>query len=346
MAKGAAGPDSEDRLIGWLRRLVDRARAGRPGPPSGPIGDDAAFLKLGGDWAITTDSQIEGVHFLSGLDPALVARRLLAVNLSDLAACGAQPAWAFLSLGLPRGFDARRFFQAFVLATKNSDLTLAGGDMARSPHGLLATLTLLGRRPAGGRWLKRSAARPGDFLYLGGTVGESALGQRLLARGARIEARKRVTLPTDLGDLGFPSALKTAARRAIVRHVEPRPQIALGQALGKERRAAALDVSDGLARDLHRLAAESKVGAEIDAAQLPFAPRFREVCAAIGENPLDLALSGGEDYVLLFSLPERSVPPAGFPWKRIGRITEDRAIEIRLDEAKQKLPPLGWDHLS
>src|SRR5690349_3673762 len=96
--------ETEDRLIGWLRRFVGRAQGGNP------IGDDAAFLKLNGDWAITTDSQIEGVHFLPGLDPALVARRLLAVNLSDLAASGALPVWAFLSLCLPPGFDARRFF--------------------------------------------------------------------------------------------------------------------------------------------------------------------------------------------------------------------------------------------
>ncbi len=335
-ATAPESPESEDRLIGWLRRLVERAQAGNP------IGDDAAFLTLDGDWAVTTDSQIEGVHFLPGLDPALVARRLLAVNLSDLAASGATPAWAFLNLALPTGYDARRFFRAFVRAAESSGVTLAGGDLARIPQGLVATLTLLGRRPKEGRWLKRSAAQAGDFLYLGGTVGESALGRKLLARGARIDARKGITLPADLA---LAPALYPAARRAIVRHIEPLPQVALGTALGTAKRAAALDISDGLARDLHRLCAESKVGAEIDAAALPFAPRFKEICATIGENPLDLALSGGEDYVLLFSLSKRSRPPEEFPCARIGTLTSGREVEIQIDGAKQKLPPLGWDHL-
>lgn len=337
MSREATAPESEDRLIGWLRRLVALAQS------NNPIGDDAAFLQLGGDWAITTDSQIEGVHFLPGLDPALVARRLLAVNLSDLAASGAIPTWAFLSLAIPTGFDARRFFKAFVRATEIAGVTLAGGDLARMPQGLVATLTLLGRRPPEGRWLKRSAARVGDLIYLGGTLGESALGQRLLARGARIDARGRVTLPADLG---ISSTLAQAARNAVRRHVEPQPQVALSQALGRLKRVAALDVSDGLARDLHHLCEESKVGAEIDAGALPYASRFADLCATIGEDPLDLALSGGEDYVLLFSLPARSAPPNEFPCTKIGRITSGRKVEIRLAGKNQKLPPLGWDHLS
>jgi len=337
MSREATAPESEDRLIGWLRRLVGRAQAAHP------IGDDAAFLKLDGDWAVTVDSQIEGIHFPEGLAPALVARRLLAVNLSDLAASGASPVWAFLSLCLPPGFDARRFFQAFVRATKIAGVTLAGGDLSRIPQGLVATLTLLGRRPPEGRWLKRSAARAGDLLYLGGTLGESALGQRLLARGARIDARGRVTLPADLG---ISSMLAQAARNAVRRHVEPQPQLALGKALGRLKRVAALDVSDGLARDLHRLCEESKVGAEIDAAALPFAARFSDLCRAVGEDPLNLALSGGEDYVLLFSLAERSAPPKDFPCRKIGTITSGRKVEIRIDGKNQKLPPLGWDHLS
>ncbi len=331
-----AGADSEDRLIGWLRGL-----AGRSGARS-PIGDDAALLPLGGDWAITTDSQIEGVHFPAGLDPALIARRLLAVNLSDLAASGAEPVWAFLALAVPPGFDARRFFRALDQATRAAGLTLAGGDLARLPQGFVATLTLLGRRPKGGRWLRRSAARAGDVLYLGGTLGESALGQRLLARGAGMDARGRVTLPVDLA---LPNALIPAARRAIRRHLAPEPQLALGASLGKLRRVAALDVSDGLARDLYRLCRESSVGATVEAAALPLAPGFAELCHRLGAEPPTLALGGGEDYVLLFTLPRRTAPPRDAPCTRIGQITADRAIELYTDGAQQKLPPLGWDHL-
>ncbi len=336
MARRPTGAESEDRLIGWLRGL-----AGRSGARS-PIGDDAAILSLGGEWAITTDSQIEGVHFPAGLDPALVARRLLAVNLSDLAASGAEPAWAFLALAVPPGFEARRFFRALEKATREAGVTLAGGDLARSPQGLVSSLTLLGRRPAGGRWLRRSAARAGDLLYLGGTLGESALGQRLLARGAAMDARGRITLPSELA---LPHALIPAARRAIRRHLAPKPQLALGAALGRLRRVAALDISDGLARDLHRLCRESAVGVEIDAAALPLAPGFAELCTALGEESLALALGGGEDYVLLFTLPSRTAPPPDVPCIRIGRITADRAIELCLDGTQRALPPLGWDHL-
>ncbi len=336
MARPVVVGESEDRLIGWLRR-----REGRAGKPS-PIGDDAAFLPPGGPWAITVDSQIEGVHFPSGLDPALVARRLLSVNLSDLAACGARPAWAFLALAAPPGFDARRLFSSLARACRTAGVTLAGGDLARNPERLVASLTLLGNRPVGGRWLRRSAARVGDRLYVGGTLGESALGQRLLTRGAAMDIRRRVFLP---GDLVIPNALVPAAHRAIRRHLAPRAQLALGVALGRERRAAALDVSDGLARDLHRLCAESRVGALIEESALPLAPRFAELSRAVGEEPLALALGGGEDYVLLFTLPPRKAPPRDFPNAEIGRITPGPAVRINQGGVSRELLPLGWDHL-
>src|SRR6185436_12693499 len=126
---------------------------------------------------VTTDSQIEGVHFPPGLDPALVARRLLAVNLSDLAAMGAEPRHAFLALAAPPGFAHRRFFRALLAACRLQGVELAGGDLARDPHHVHAVLTLLGTRPAAGRWLRRDGARPGHRLWHGGTVGESAAGQ-------------------------------------------------------------------------------------------------------------------------------------------------------------------------
>jgi thiamine-monophosphate kinase len=340
MSPSPADPPSEDRLLAWLRRRL--ARAG--GEPL--LGDDAAFLPAGGPWAATVDSQIAGVHYPPDLDPAVVARRLLAVNLSDLAAVGAEPAYALLALTAPAGFDHRRFFRGFTAACRAQGVTLAGGDLARCPRAAgaaMATLTLIGRRPAGGRWLRRGAALPGDVIWLGGTVGESAAGRLLVAAGARPagSAGRRIELPAGLA----PSSLARAAARAVRRHLLPVPQLALGAALGRRRRVAAIDLSDGLALDLERLARESGVGALLEAKRLPLPRGFAALAARLRADPLALALGGGEDYVLLFTLPAAATPPAGFPCHAIGAVTRRRALRWRRDGAEEPLPHLGWDHL-
>jgi thiamine-monophosphate kinase len=321
---------SEDRLLRWLRTRLD----------PGLIGDDAAVLPAGGPFAVTMDSQIAGVHFVPDLDPAVLAPRLLAVNLSDLAAMGAEPAWAFLALSTPPGFDHRRFFRALLAACRHSGVVLAGGDLARSPQATVATLTLIGRRPEQGRFLRRGGAAPGHALWLGGTIGESAAGQRLIARGARLRAG-RVDLPDDFV---ASDSLRAAARRAVRRHLRPRPQLALGQWLGQQKEGAAMDVSDGLALDLRRLCEESGVGAEILAEELPLSDRFPALCDRIGADPLALALGGGEDYVLLFTLPEGIVPEEPGA-RRIGRITRSQRKVLRQGGVARDLPELGWDHL-
>ncbi|HEY0553892.1 MAG TPA: thiamine-phosphate kinase [Thermoanaerobaculia bacterium] len=313
----------EDRLIDWLRRRLRRQ------PGGALIGDDAAVLPAA-SYAITVDHQIAGVHFPPDLDPARVARRLLAVNLSDLAAMGASPAYAFLALAAPAGFDHRLFFTALLAACRRHELTLAGGDLSRS-SALSTSLTLMGTKAEGARWLERSGARPGHALWLGGTVGESAAGRLLIERGSP--------------DAGSPS-LRAAARRAVRRHFEPRPQLALGRWLGSQTEGAAMDVSDGVARDLHRLCRASGVGAEVDAEALPFADRFTRLCAAIGADPLALALGGGEDYVLLFTLPEQAAPPPEARARRIGRITKGSGVVLLREGKRSDLPPLGWDHLN
>ena len=328
---------SEDELIRWLRR---RLRAGRPSDSTAPelIGDDAALLPREA-WAVTTDSQIAGVHVPPDLPAAALARRLLAVNLSDLAATGAEPAYALLALAATPGFDHRAFFRALLAACRTHGLELAGGDLARHPAATTATLTLFGRRPAGGRWLRRSAGRPGDTLWLGGTVGESAAGFRLLGRGAGLEGSRLLPPP------GLPPALRPAARRALRRHLAPVPQLDLGRWLGRQKRAAALDVSDGVARDLRRLAAESGVGAELRAEALPLAPGFERLCDHLGAPPLELALGGGEDYVLLFGLPAGTEPPAELGCRAIGRLIQGRDLVLIQRGSREPLPALGWDHL-
>jgi thiamine-monophosphate kinase len=321
----------EDALIDWLRRQ----------PDTDLIGNDAAVLPPGGPFAVTVDHQIEGVHFPSGLAPDLLARRLLAVNLSDLAAMGASPAYAFLALAAPAGFDHKRFFRALLAACQQYrrygryGLRLAGGDLAKNPHGVTAALTLLGTKEDSSRWLTRDGARPGHGLWLGGTVGESAAGRMLIERGE--------TLP------GF-EAFSSQVRRAVRRHLQPVPQIDLGRWLGLQREGAAMDVSDGVARDLHRLCRASsafvKMGAEIEAESLPLSDRFIPLCEAIGADPLELALGGGEDYVLLFTLPADLSPPGEFACRRIGTITERPGVRLLQDGKRRKLPELGWDHLA
>lgn len=325
----------EDHLLRWLR--------GRLGETL--IGNDAAVLPESGPLAVTVDSQIESVHFVSGLDPALLARRLLAVNLSDLAAMGAVPSWAFLALQTSDGFDHRRFFRSLIAACRRHGVVLAGGDLARSPGATVATLTLLGTKPGDGRWLERSQARPGHDLWLGGPVGESAAGAILIDRGVRMHGR-RIELPPEVE--AFAPSLRSAARRAVRRHLLPEPQLELGLWLGRQPEVSAMDISDGVAKDLHRLCRESSVGAQVFFEALPFARGFETLARALGADPPELALSGGEDYVLLFTLPPNLSPPPDFGGARshrIGKITRERKVVLLQEGSRRPLHASGWDHL-
>lgn len=323
----------EDELIRWLRRRLGSRSL---------VGDDAAFLPSGA-YAATVDSQIEGVHFLPGLDAALVARRLLAVNLSDLAAAGADPAFALLALTARREFDHRRFFRGLLAACRTWQVELAGGDLATSPGPVTATLTLLGTCPTDGRPLRRDGARPGHSLWLGGTVGESAAGARLLAGGATFDGG-RVALPP--GWEKRPAALRQAARRAVRRHLLPTPQLALSGWLRQQPEGGVLDVSDGVAKDLHRLCRESSCGAVVELASLPLAPGFGALCRTLGVEPDDWSLSGGEDYVLLFTLPREAAVPEEYGCRRIGGITAGRRIVLQTERGTFDLAGRGFDHLA
>jgi thiamine-monophosphate kinase len=326
--------ETERSLVAWLARQ---------GATAGLIGDDAAILGPSAGHVVTVDSQIAGVHFPEDLEPEILARRLLAVNLSDLAAMGAKPAHAFLALAAPPGFPHRRFFRGLLREAARHGLILAGGDLAAAPA-IYASLTLIGTRwPRARRWLRRCDARPGDDLFLGGPVGESALGLELVRRGARATTRG-VTLPRDLA---LPRRLLPTARRAVSRHLLPRPQLELGAWLSRRERGAAIDISDGVAIDLHRLCQASGVRAVIEEALLPRTPGFAALSLALGLDPARLALGGGEDYVLLFTLPRGVEPAAALGCRRIGRIEAGRAVVLAgAAGSMTPLPDLGWDHLA
>ena len=163
------------------------------------------------------------------------------------------------------------------------------------------------------------------------------------ASGARPGCAPVRRLPTDLGRA---PAIRRAAARAVRRHLAPRPQLELGGWLARRRRAAAIDVSDGLAVDLHRLCRASGVGAEIDGDRLPVPPDLDLLADRIGRSPLQLALAGGEDYVLLFCLPASVRPPGRFGTSRIGKIVAGRRLTLTTGGRRRPLPPDGWDHLA
>jgi thiamine-monophosphate kinase len=205
-----------------------------------------------------------------------------------------------------------------------------------------ATVTLVASRPAGGRWLRRGAARPGDRLFVGGSLGESAAGAILVGRGARLRGG-RVEFPPDLQP---PGDLTSAAGCAVRRHLEPRPQLRLGRELGRRPRVAAMDVSDGLGKDLGRLCRASGCGAEILLDRLPTPARFDALTRWLGVDAADLAWGGGEDYVLLFALDPKAAPPRSAC--EIGRVTRGhslRAVSAGTGRRSRRLAEAGFDHL-
>lgn len=324
----------EDGLIAWLAGFAGSGDR---------IGDDAVLLTLGErQFAFSVDTQRAGVHIPIDLDPADAARRLLAASLSDLAATGAVPRWMLVALGIDDEDAARRFLAALVRAGRRYEVELIGGDTARpTTRGRLdASLTVVGEIPEGGSPLTRDAARPDDRLWIGGPVGESAMGLDLVRLGARI-AKRRANLPERL-----PDGLARVASRVLRRHLEPRPQLDLGLILGRRSpAAAAIDVSDGLAADAARLCRRSGVGCEFEERALALRADARRLAVHLRRQPLELVLAGGEDYVLLFTLP----PDADFrhPGCRpIGRITTRSGLRLRrTDGTTEPLPADGWDHL-
>jgi thiamine-monophosphate kinase len=306
------------------------------------IGDDCAILHppRGCEVLVTTDFTLEGRHFLRKWHPPeSVGHRCLARGLSDLAAMGATPMAAFLSLALPGAMLAeatgqtwiKRFFNGLHALGELHGVPLAGGDTSESPSGLiLADIVLLGSAPRG-RSLRRSGARPGDALYVTGALGGAA------AELSTLRSRnKRVTRVTTSD--GHP-------------HLFPDPRLDTGEALLRRGLATAcIDISDGLSTDLAHLCRASSVHAEIEEAALPLHPLAQRLGKAEG---LQAALHGGEDYELLFAAPAARLPNslAGVPITRIGTFTRRRTDKplmtlLSPDHTRHALEPSGWEHFS
>lgn len=280
----------------------------------------------GRDSLITTDFTLEGIHFRRNWHLAeSVGHRCLTRGLSDIAAMGGDPVAVFLSLALPRDLPqewVRRFMSSLTGLATMYGATLAGGDTAQSPNGILADIIVVGSVPRGKQVL-RSGASPGDWIYVSGELGGSA------AALLELRARPKKKLnPTNYR-----------------RHFYPEPRIEVGRFLrGRGLASAMIDTSDGLSTDLAHICEESRVGARLDAALIPRA----QIGKPAREVDLELALHGGEDYELLFCVPAAKRVPAqiaGVPLTRIGEITKSRKILIRnLQGESSEFDPHGWEH--
>lgn len=308
--------------------LIERIRGDSLRQPKGlvtlGIGDDCAILQPAAktEIVVTTDLSLEGRHFRRDWhSPESVGHRCLARGLSDVAAMGARPLAAFLSLALPPGTkDAwiRRFFEGLRALAERHGVPLAGGDTAQAPNEfILADIVVVGSVPRG-KALRRSGAHAGDRLFVTGSLGGAAaeLDQMRSGQSRPVQNGSQEDHP----------------------QMFPEPRIKMGEWLRKNGWATAcIDLSDGLSSDLAHLCRESGVGAEIVADRLPL---------GTGAT-VEQALYGGEDYELLFAAPPTARLPkkiAGVPVKEIGRITTGKAIWITEAGRRRKLKPRGWEH--
>ena len=303
------------------------------------IGDDCAVLEgpPGERILVTTDMLLEGVHFLrGGTGPYLLGWKALAVNLSDLAAMGGRPWAAFLALGLPRDLPVsylEDFRKGLANCAARYGIPLLGGDTTAAREDAALCLTLLGRVPAG-REVYRSGANPGDRILLGRPTGESAAGLALVLDPA-----------IDLPDPDREALL--------LAHNKPEPQLDLGALLsGSGLATAMIDISDGLLQDLGHICEESQAGARVELEKVPVTPLLARFAAAAKKDPLDLALAGGEDYALLFSVPENRVAEAleaarrglGIRLHPIGTVTDDPGILLGREGQWRKPDRTGYTH--
>lgn len=300
--------------FGLIDRISARTRSA-PGVIRG-IGDDAAAIEPspGCIQLVTSDMLLEGVHFDLSYTPAeMLGRKSLAVNLSDIAAMGGNPRWFLLSLGLPAALPLEfvdRFVAGLLAMADEHNVALIGGDTCSSKSGLVISITLMGEQhPA--KVVYRNNALPGDLVCVTGTIGDSSLGLAQLRAGI-------------------------TAGNAVSRHLDPSPRCAAGRALAEAGiPTAMIDVSDGLLADLEHILKGSGTGATVHTDNIPLSAHFIETAPSFTEDPLMLAMTGGEDYELLLTLPpelhdraHRLTTAAGVPLTVIGEVTLPTGLSV------------------
>ena len=325
------GEIGEQAIIERITRRLEMPAWVEVGP-----GDDAAVIKppRGLREVLTTDTLVDGVHFDQAFVPAdAIGHRALAVNLSDLAAMGAQPLAVLLSLALPPGFAVAaldRLVDGFLRQASAHRATLLGGNITQTAGPLVINVTAIGAvRPR--RALTRAGARPGDEIYVTGTVGDAATGLAML----RVSA-----------------AAATAESVCAGRYLRPEPRVRAGLQLAHHGAASScVDLSDGLADGLRQLARASGVGVEIDTGALPMSDEARAWHTAAGTDALAAALGGGDDYELLFTVRPRHRGRlrgarrriGDLPITRIGVVTRGSDLAVRDASGCHALPP-GFEH--
>lgn len=302
------------------------------------IGDDCAVLPKDSktDLVITTDLLVEDIDFrLEWITPELLGNKTLSVSLSDVAAMGAKPVWAMVSIGIPEKLWKTdfldRFYQDWLIVSKKFDIELVGGDISKTPDKIVIDSIVAGEVKKG-KAILRSGAKVGDFIFVTGELGGAAAGLKLLEEGVRIDSAK------------------SWQKSLIYKQLNPYPQVHSGKTFGENQiPSSMIDLSDGLSSDLAHLCRASKVGANIFADKIPFHKKLRAITKSFDEK-LNLAVNGGEDFELLFTVnPKKNFHVKKFiqngHFFQIGEITANAEI-IRLitNEKSQILESKGFRH--
>lgn len=324
--------DREIELISKIAQIIPSiGHKGNRSALFAGIGDDAAVLRPSprSEWAISCDFSLEGVHFQSNYPPDSVGYKSLARATSDLAAMGARPRFFLLALSLPASKTStwlQQFASGMSRAAREFNFTLIGGDVSKY-RSVTICITVLGEI-ASGLAVLRSSARPGDLIFVSSTLGEAQLGLEIVLRGL---------------------SRKPALKRHLHPHFYPRIPVALGEFLARNGiPSAMMDISDGLSTDLHRLCAASGVGAKVRLENLPML-KVPPALLVRGIDPLKLALHGGEDYGLLFTVSPKSAQrlrrlAVPTPITQIGEITRQRNILlVHTDGRSSPMPAKGWN---